>query len=212
MMKKALQFVCIASSLFIPVISFAQIRGSTTINLGAGYSYFLSQVNISALGGQASTVTNSSTPVLNGTLDYGYSHKITIGIGAAYQSATIHYMDYLNSTSGQQENFDEKLTRMNAGVRLLLHFSQEPKLDAYTGPRVGVSLWQDQNNADDPNFVAAKGSVVLPSFQWLVGLRGYVSSAFGLHLEFGIGTPYLVEGGITIKFGGTAGDGFHGRN
>ena len=71
---------------------------------------------------------------------------------------------------------------------------------------MGVSIWNVGSSSTDPNFnYASKLTGALPSFQALFGLKGYFTPMIGAHIEVAIGTPYLVEAGLSFKFGGTVG-------
>ncbi|HSY77289.1 MAG TPA: hypothetical protein VK890_10555, partial [Bacteroidia bacterium] len=93
--------------------------------------------------------------------------------------------------------------RTNIALRYLLHFGHGQNNDTYIGTRVGASWWTDTPVAPStykslwqwgPQYNIPK-----PSFQILFGYRGYFSRVIGIHLEVGIGTPYLAEAGINFK-------------
>ncbi len=79
------------------------------------------------------------------------------------------------------------------------------------GFRAGLSFWHDDTYTVDtinpiqmvylkpPAYFIGKSDLVVPSFQYLLGLRVYPSKYIGVHFEFGIGSPYLIEGGLTFK-------------
>lgn len=219
-MKKLSFFAAATFSLlfFNPTFTFAQTEtGQIVSNTGVGYSTMFgiiipSIVGVgntlnSALSGTPETETWSSIPAISETVDFGITPHFSLGIAAGYQSGTASYANYINTATSQPENFTETFSRLNLGGRMLFHFGND-KFDGYTGLRIGVSLWNVNNNSNDPAFSNAKGSGSLPSFQDLFGFRFYFTPSIGMHLEFAIGTPYLLEGGVTFKFGGDSSFGY----
>ena len=167
-------------------------RGETYINLGAGYSLF----------GQVSSAVNStgtastSTPVISGTVDFGLVKGFSYGIGISYQGFTLTENGYSNYTP---TTFNIYVT--NAAVRALYHFGSKD-LEGYTGIRLGYSFWRDNGYNFQNVPTTDPYNQNLPTLQVLVGVSAFVSSAIGVHIELGLGTPYVAETGITFKFGG----------
>jgi len=183
-------------------------QGQLTINIGVGYS--------PGFDGEVAFVTpvfpvrqnpeyftcSSITPSLGGTIDYGIGKKFSIGLAASYQSEMI---------SHEETPYNDEISRTNAAIRFLYHLNRKStRFDNYIGLRLGCSYWQDRPSLTSfyqtvpypiPIFYFIGAShLLVPSFQFLYGICLYISDTFGFHLEAGIGSPYLIEGGITFRF------------
>lgn len=214
-MKKTLFFAGAALSFlfFNASGTFAQSSpGQIVSNTGVGYSTMFGTlipdaINVgnsinNAFGLSPETISWSAIPAISETVDVGLTHHFSMGIGVGYQSGTETFSNYINSVTYQSETVKEIYSRTNYGVRLTIHFANSGKLDPYLGTRLGMSMWSVSNNANDPNFANSKGSLSLPSFQEYFGIRFYATPLLGFHMEVAVGTPYLAEAGVTLKFGG----------
>ncbi len=159
--------------------------------------------------------TSSITPNIGVTGDYGFLKWLSIGIAGSYQSETVNWTPADLAFSGQQQSssfpYIDKVSRLNIAGRFLFHLIRNENLDFYTGFRAGVSYWHDATYTIDtinpttfiylktPAYFIGKSSLMVPSFQYLWGLRIYPSKNIGIHIEAGIGSPYLVEGGVTFR-------------
>lgn len=179
------------------------LTGQVIINIGAAYSPgFDGDLTIFGLffpvGRNFGYFTCSSIiPNLNGIIDFGIDNNVSIGLAASYQSETVVPQEKIGT---------DKITRINLGFRTLHHLNKtSTKFDNYIGLRIGCSYWKDSpsyvsNNPYAPTayFLSAPNSWV-PSFQFIYGLCMYPSNYFGIHFDFGIGSPYLFEAGITFR-------------
>ncbi len=183
-----------------------RVKGQLIINIGVGYSpEFAGVLAISTPLFPVSKnseyfACSSIMPNLSFLLDYGMNNKLSLGLAASYQSEVIY------PTEG---SFSDKVARINTALRALVHLNKKNHLfDNYLGIRFGFSYWKDapellpqyQNLVNCPPyyFITNPNSLV-PSFQFLYGMRIYFTDSFGIHLEAGIGSPYLVEGGLTFR-------------
>jgi len=185
-------------------------KGHLVINIGVGYSpEFDGDVGF---GGLFFPVQRNSEyfscysiiPNIGGTVDYGLTQKSSIGLAVSYQSEVVQDNDYsfLNAN---------KISRTNFAVRFLKHLNKRhPNFDNYFGLRVGCSYWVDKPISSGENqnlavsipfyyFLETPNSLV-PSIQFLFGMRFYFNDTIGIHIEAGIGSPYLVESGISFRF------------
>lgn len=142
----------------------------------------------------------SQSLVQNGTIDYRIN-RISFGAGIAYQTAT--GVPYTGSST--QTEFTESLTRLNISGRILWYPYYTNKIELYTGLRVGESYWTDIITPLSPPLYWVKlalGNTYThyTSLQIPFGIR-YLIDHFGFHLEAAIGTPYFIEGGLTLKIG-----------
>jgi hypothetical protein len=158
--------------------------------------------------------TSSIIPNIGMTVDYGALKWLSIGIASSYQSEIINWTPAdLNSNNGQAAfyPYSDKVTRINSAARLLFHLIRNQVFDFYSGFRFGESYWKDNpyspqpvaqysiQYVNPPAYFISKPNLVVGSFQYLWGLRIYPSKYIGVHFEAGIGSPYLVEGGLSIR-------------
>ena len=175
-----------------------------TINAGVGVSTITVAVPGNNLIAGDGLTFLAQSPAYNYTMDYRVSKKWSIGIGGAYQWVTD------NPGYGQSETATwetEKISRYNISGLVLYHFSRTILNDAYIGMRIGESMWTDQiisninNSPGYPLFYTMPTATVQrTSFQALIGDRIFLNYNIGFHAEFGIGTPYFLEAGITFRF------------
>jgi hypothetical protein len=174
------------------------IKGKWYISGGIGGSTILINIyGFGAGGSQADAVGISQSAVFDGIVDYGMLKWLTVGLGAAYQTATGAPQDAYNTP------YTENLSRLNVATRLLLDLPLGRHVDIYTGFRFGVSFWTDVVTPTPPlnSFRPTLGAnhvMRYPSVQYLDGVRFYIGP-IGLHIEIGLGTPYLVETGLTFR-------------
>jgi hypothetical protein len=188
--------VIISSFIFLPLllncnISFAQTAPhEVVINAGTGYSLIAGGDDFLVLTSSVSynTIYAPHTPEFGITIDYGVLKWLSLGIGISYQE--VEETAYLNANTFL---FSAIYSRINTGLRLLAHLNKKHKdiFDNYIGLRPGISYW---------NFQGA-GSSIWVSIQVIYGIRYYFSKVFGIHCEAGLGTPYLLEGGVTFRLG-----------
>ncbi len=190
MMKKfsiyIIVLVCVGIQMNVNASDYAHDKGTIGITAGVGTSLMGSL--FSAL--QSPDVDGSSTPVINGLIDFGVSKVFSIGGGVAYQSYSLNYLD---------ENYKDTYTCLNIGIRGLFHFGRSEKFDFYTGARVSYTIWNFESTNNDPNYAMPDVTLGSIGVQPLVGISYYFIPNLGINAEAGIGT-YLVAGGIKAKF------------
>jgi hypothetical protein len=156
--------------------------------------------------GYTYTYTNSSIPVIGGTIDYGVLKELAIGGGISYQSFTVNLINYPNPNTGTYENITENISKLNIRLRVTAHwdFSSSHLWEFYGGAGIGNSIWSDKNSFNNPNLPDdapfSSGSHI--SLQGFVGIRGYFTQEFGFHIELAVGSPYFIETGLNLRFGG----------
>lgn len=178
------------------------------INAGIGYSAAINQVIYwrNTKGDNGSSYPYISSPAYNLMIDYLPSYQVTsIGIAIGFNK--------IKGIVSGTANTPEILTRLNVAFRILRHSKIQDmyKNDFYYGLRIGISAWTDmappntpENNPNQsPYYGPIDGSepFEMVSIQLVIGLRVYASYRFAFHLEGGIGTPYVVEGGLTCRLG-----------
>jgi hypothetical protein len=220
-------FFCFAFYLLLTYLKCAKAQqqlGQIIINLGVGYSpmfngnfgtgpntnLFFPTYPIGISFDSYSDPDNpavfkcfSIMPNLGATVDIGLFKIFSIGIASSYQSEIVRWA----LESNIPLNYSDKITRNNMALRFLFHAPEGDKnkhFDPYIGIRSGLSFWRDipsqYNLINGPNATFLnEPNLTVPSVQILCGLRIFVIKNLGFHAEIGIGSPYLAEGGMSIR-------------
>jgi hypothetical protein len=147
---------------------------------------------------------NMQGNTLSGTFQAGYSRSITDLIAVGFQLSytnigrTEEVYDYSSSyypPATYNNSMTDNLWQGIAQVRF--RYLNKPAFCMYSGIGMGVTMDYYTKNV---NNVETKGQKLLPAGQMtLLGIRaGRVVSFFG---EFGIGTNYILNAGVSYKFG-----------
>ncbi|MCD6557194.1 MAG: hypothetical protein J7K64_08385 [Bacteroidales bacterium] len=191
-MKKRITITVLA--IFIVASSaFAQDYKST-VSADAGISLvgrvISLVVNIDTLGGY------STIPVMQLSYDYMVTDFLSAGVAGSYQQYKF-----------SDANGKIVVKRMNFALRALFHYGNSDKLDMYSGIRLGMTNWGFDYDVptDDPTLEALQGSNSLTGFHFspqlvAFGVRGYFTDNIGANLEFAIGSPYYMMGGVNYRF------------
>ncbi len=180
-------------------------KGALGISGGIGFSFItwaLPNSNAFNMSGELFYKILTISPAYNLTFDYNVANHFSFGLSGAYQSLTDN--PYLDGTNFTWET--ERITRKNISFRFITHLSKKPTHDAYLGVRVGMSIWTDDVIAINTSVQGGSAFTSMPSysergsFQLFFGYRTFLSNIFGIHIEAGIGSPYLIEAGITFRF------------
>ena len=175
--------------------------GTISINAGIGYSTIFYAAN----GIMPSEIARaiSISPAYNLGGDYSLTRRSSMGICITYQQLVENPVD----DNGEVDKWEvDNLSRVNIGFRYLLHLSKSANSDAYIGVRSGCSYWIEDitTTASGTNgyIVNTPGISTYADFsiQFLFGYRAYVSRHLAFQFEAGIGTPYLLEGGLAYRF------------
>ncbi|NOZ35777.1 MAG: hypothetical protein GXO80_10825 [Chlorobi bacterium] len=179
--------------LFAASSAFAQDYKSTaTADIGVSLVGRLISlvVNVDSLGGY------STVPVMQLSYDYMVTDFLSAGVAGAYQQYKF------SDNTGKIV-----LKRMNFALRALFHYGKSDKLDMYSGIRLGMTNWglnYDVTNTD-PTLAALEGDNSLTGFHFspqlvAFGIRGYFTDHIGANVEFAIGAPYYMTGGVNYRF------------
>ncbi len=175
-------------------------KGAFIINAGVGYStIFVAVEGALPIKGASIQVPTSVSPAINLTGDYSFRNDQSVGICVTYQKLN----DIPQTENTSITGYTESITRTNIALRYLFHFIKNTNTDTYVGTRIGLSFWVDGilplSSQQYTQLAMGRSSFVLPSLQLLFGYRRYFSNTIGVHVELGIGTPYLAEAGITFR-------------
>lgn len=203
-MKKAM-FLFVISVVFIfagtdNVIA-QKAEGQVVISAGIGYWMYGTPVGIGFI--QEKNIY--SEPVLNGMIDYGVADFFSIGLAVSHQKMSIegvnYYLDTTISPVSLKEDVTEELTRLNIGIRPLVHFIKHDDIGMYAGLRMSYSLWTYDHDSEDPNWDDINLERTKMNVQLLLGLRAYFSDIIGMYMEIGMGAPYVASVGLSFKLG-----------
>ena len=174
------------------------LDGTVYVNLGFGEGLISHDINQNYFGGVGPRILTEPVAV-NITADYCFDKRISIGACFAYQNLTDNPIK-----GGIVLNYEtEFIQRYNYSIRVIYHPFNLKMKNFYCGVRLGVSVWVDYtvnptNLTNNPAYITIQNPFD-PSFQVFGGYRIIFADLIGLHIEAGIGTPYLIEGGVTVK-------------
>ncbi len=198
-----IKITLLLSLLTLFTFSYAQNEeGSSVVTAGVGYSLFN---NIITTGLEAfDDVEVSGVPTIAVTYDYAITDNFSIGLAAAHQSAGGEFSNtFLNDDLNEvTETAKTTVSRTNVAIRPLLHYGGNDQLDLYSGLRVGMLFRSIETESTDPDidvlgdFNGSRFSLGLVVF----GMRYFFTDNVGINADLQLGTPYVVSGGVAIKF------------
>ncbi len=191
-MKK--QIITLASLLFFSVSGIFAQDYKSTISADAGVSmvgrFINLVVNLDTIRGY------SATPALQLSYDYMVTDFLSAGGAVSFQQFKF---------SGTDGTF--ALRRINFAARALFHYGKSDKLDMYSGVRLGMTNWAYKIDitSDDPTLQALQGNGKFSGLGFApqliaFGIRGYFTDNIGANIEFAVGAPYYMAGGINYRF------------
>ena len=189
-MKK--QFLTLVAVFFSVSGLFAQDYKST-ISANAGVSLvgrlMSAVVNLDTINGY------SATPAMQLSYDYMVTDFLSAGAAVSFQQFKFSDTDGMFA-----------IRRMNFAARALFHYGKSDKLDMYSGVRLGMTNWGYKIDiaSNDPTLTALQDSK-FAGFGFApqliaFGIRGYFTDNIGANVEFAVGAPYYMTGGISYRF------------
>ncbi|MCB9252016.1 MAG: hypothetical protein H6605_06085 [Flavobacteriales bacterium] len=183
-------------------------QGKTYAGAGAGVSITGLLVNADLETDSVNYIGNSSVAVyLN--LDHFTLKKFSIGLQASYQkmSVYVNHWEFVtrNNTLERFEDVSVKMNRFYIGGRFLLHYKNTPKVDVYSGLRLGAIIVSKDFSNNDAAFKAefenefpieTRSSFGLVA----IGSRIKFTPEISAMLELNFGAPYLFAFGGTYTF------------
>ena len=217
MKKITLSLLAIASvfSFLTPQKASAQnSQGQSVVTAGVGVSLvgiLFNSVKDLVNSSPGATLTLKSTPVIIGAYDFGLADHFSIGAAFSYQQFSSSYTNYTYTNSQNVTvtgTFSDKVTRINAGIRPLVHFGgSDPNLDGYMGARISFTQWSLTTNNPDPYYSVDDSysftGLSPVKFQVVLGLRYFFTELIGGNMEVAFGPSYYFMGGINFRFGGS---------
>lgn len=170
---------------------------------------------------QSDTVSFTSlstfgTPTFQLSYDYGFRKWFSLGLAVGYNKFGFDAknLDWESPSQGSYVRGDVnwKASRTSINIRPLFHYGNNPRLDMYSGLRIGFSLWNSKVTGEgtakakdefektfDGTFPT--GSVILPQVAITAfGLRGYATENLGFGFEVNIGPPYFCSANVNYRF------------
>jgi hypothetical protein len=179
--------------------------GKTDISIGVGGSAIGLYFEAEEYG---PGTDNNASKAFNFNVDCAFTDHVSAGLATTYQQFYIEYNDYQwyneDDSAFVTSNFFEGLSRTNLALRALYHLNLgtfRPRFDPYVGFRAGYSLWRYNHDSPDPEWQELDLDRTWLSYQVLAGAKFYINDHIGMHLDLGLGTPYLIAVGINYKFG-----------
>lgn len=190
----------------LTVNSFAQENEyRSTISAGVGQSLVkvVSDLFLDTQLFEESGLKYTSLPAFFVNYDYSVNDWFSVGAAGSYQ---IFRLKEISTSDYVQIN------RINVGLRGLFHYGSSDKIDMYSGVRLSTTMWNLNSNiiSGDPNvddFINDLNSTkffdktvnIAPQIV-AFGIKGYFNDNFGAHIEFSIGSPYYMSGGVNFRF------------
>ncbi len=182
-------------------------KGQTVATLNVGYSLTGSFVKGLFTDGEGETSVKVSPVIILGA-DYGITDNFSLGFHFTTQGmkGTVKDNWYFNDSGNiVTENFDYTLRRTHFGLTPKFHFIKDnPKLDIYSGLRIGYVLWSIKSDSKDETFTVfddLKGRITAGITP--IGIRYYFTEQFGANFDLNIGAPYVASFGVNYKIGGS---------
>lgn len=144
------------------------------------------------------------TPGFSGIVDVGITDRISIGGAYFIQTASARWTGYTDTIldTTYYGSFDFRVQRSNFGIRALLHFGSNDKIDPYFGFRVGFSSWKFNASVSNIELIDKRYFRKGPTFQAIFGVRYYFLPFMGANVEMAFGFPYFMSAGVCFRFGG----------
>lgn len=187
-------------------LSAQKYKGEVVINTNSALSLVGSVIRISFKVADFSIegLDTKVSPALSGTIDVGVTDRISLGVGYFSQVAKAEWTGYTDTILDTvfHGTFGLKVHRKNYGLRALIHFGNNDKIDPYFGFRAGFGQWKltpSIANIDLFDKLKFKSGV---TFQAIFGMRYYFLSFLGVNAELAFGFPYFMSAGLSWKFGG----------
>lgn len=156
------------------------------------------------------------SPTFQLSYDYGIRKWFSLGLAASYNRFGFEATD-LDFKSPSTDSFvkgdvSARVSRTGIAVRPLFHYGNNPRLDMYSGVRVGLSVWKTKLSGEgtakskddfeetfDGNFKFISG--VFPQLAITAfGLRGYVTEKLGFGFELNLGPTYICSANVNYRY------------
>ncbi|HRZ42801.1 MAG TPA: hypothetical protein P5228_08895 [Bacteroidales bacterium] len=213
-MKAKITMMAVVAALILCVsvpakAQFSDGKATAGINVGASLiSMLFRAVDLSETG----TFETSATPPVQLSFDYKVGRKFSVGAAFSFSHISADYNDPTLTpvTDTMLQNFSLTLNRISFAARGLWYYTDNDKLDLYSGLRVGLNMWPLKLSSTDPDIDVADANPfseglfanpVYPAFQFIVfGGTAFVTDNIGINWELCAGQPYFAAIGARYRF------------
>lgn len=176
----------------------------STVSIGVGQSMVktLSDIFLNNNTFDSTGLNYTALPAFYVNYDFQVNEFFSVGAAGSFQLFKLK-----NTTTSEFV----QINRTNIGIRALFHYGKSDKMDMYSGVRLSTTMWDLSTNiTGDPSVTEFvddlnsskffnKAVVIAPQIV-AFGIKGYFTDMFGAHLEFSIGSPYYLSGGVNMRF------------
>lgn len=153
----------------------------------------------------------SSTPPIQFSYDYKVGDKFSVGGAFSFSHSSLEYNDpsMPNIPDSALQNFNLSLNRFTIAARGLWYYTDNDRLDLYSGLRVGLNLWPYKVESTDPDVAldlnplgeGIFSNAIYPNFQIIYfGGTAFVTDNIGINWELCAGQPYFAAIGLRYRF------------
>jgi hypothetical protein len=143
-----------------------------------------------------------NNPTLTFGVDYLVSERWSVGLMLGYNRIYTerHFDDGINQTVILESG---NINRFYAGVRGLIHYGKNEKIDWYSGFKVGTVAFRTSgiNNFDmgeeELDNLNSRNRLSLGLIP--IGMRFFVTDQFGGHIQLSIGSPTFASAGLNFR-------------
>ena len=176
----------------------------STVSIGVGQSMVkaLADIFLNNNSFDSTGLRYTSLPAFYGNYDFQVNEFFSVGAAGSFQLFKLK-----NTTTSEFV----QINRTNIGIRALFHYGKSDRMDMYSGVRLSTTMWGLSTNiTGDPSVTEFvddlnsskffnKAVVIAPQIV-AFGIKGYFTDMFGAHMEFSIGSPYYLSGGVNVRF------------
>jgi hypothetical protein len=190
----------------------AQMKDGALLITAGGATSFTGIGNMLNINGDG-TSTPFSYPAIALNTDLLIKRDLSLGLCFSMQEMGYNFTGpyNYNAPNGVANGYQNILSwkdtynRYNVSARGLYHFINKEHFSMYTGVRVGYTWWSRSSNNPDPFYNYSyydkfKHMTLTPlSVQAIWGIRYFFTDEIGANLEVGLGAPYLLLLGVSVK-------------
>lgn len=148
-------------------------------------------------------------PAIQLNYDYAILRWLSAGAALSTQIFRTEYSVY-KGTPGLAIYLNEytfshtdtrQLYRNNVALRILFHYVNTKRVDAYSGLRAGYTFWRESRSNSESDLIIRTmyATDILPQLV-LFGCRVYFTDHFGVNSELCLGSPHYLSAGFNYRF------------
>lgn len=144
-----------------------------------------------------------SKAVVGLNFDVGINRAFSLGLGVSHQKVELDYVDYVWADKNNQldtENVHVNISRINLGLRGLVHYMDHDKIDLYSGMNFNFRHFKLTHNSHNPNFDYRVYSLPVNVQLILLGIKASLTPHWALNAELAYASPYFATAGVCYRF------------